>query len=82
MLVAWPHPGCQLGCWRSTCPSNKLTSPPPVVSCNQQPQEAVDSNKPSGAKGVYWKSLYVNTTMGPSLKVAVSQLQAVKSSRE
>jgi large subunit ribosomal protein L1 len=52
------------------------------VSCNQQPQEAVDSNKPSGAKGVYWKSLYVNTTMGPSLKVAVSQLQAVKSSRE
>jgi large subunit ribosomal protein L1 len=45
-------------------------------------QDAVDANKPPGAKGVYWKSLYVCTTMGPSIRVSVSQLQAIKSKAE
>lgn len=33
---------------------------------------AVDSNRPTGAKGVYWKSLYVASSMGPSVQVDVS----------
>lgn len=45
-------------------------------------QEAVDANKPPGAKGTYWKSLHVCTTMGPSIRLNVSQLQAVKGARE
>jgi len=41
-------------------------------------QEAVDSNRPSGAKGVYWKSMYVCSTMGPSIRVDVPALQAIE----
>ena len=41
-------------------------------------QETVDSNKPSGAKGRYWKSLYITSTMGPSVEVDVSALQDLK----
>lgn len=45
-------------------------------------QEAVDANKPPGAKGVYWKSLHICTTMGPSLRLSVSGLQAIKGARD
>ena len=45
-------------------------------------QDAVDANKPSGSKGVYWKSCYVCTTMGPSVRLSVSALQAIKSKQE
>ena len=38
-------------------------------------QETVDRNKPSGAKGRYWKSLYITSTMGPSVEVDYSALQ-------
>jgi len=38
-------------------------------------QEAIDKNKPSGAKGRYWKSLYVTSTMGPSVQVDINSLQ-------
>jgi len=38
-------------------------------------QSAIDRNKPSGAKGRYWKSLYITSTMGPSVEVDVSALQ-------
>jgi len=38
-------------------------------------QETIDRNKPSGAKGRYWKSLYVTSTMGPSVQVDFSALQ-------
>lgn len=41
-------------------------------------QESIDANKPSGAKGVYWKSAHVCTTMGPSLRLSVSTLQSMK----
>jgi large subunit ribosomal protein L1 len=37
-------------------------------------QETIDRNKPSGAKGRYWRSLYVTSTMGPSVQVKTSEL--------
>ena len=40
-------------------------------------QETIDRNKPSGAKGRYWKSLYVTSTMGPSVEVDISALQDI-----
>ena len=46
------------------------------------PQVSIDSNKPPGAKGVYWKSMYVCTTMGPSVRVSVSALQGLKDKNE
>ncbi|GLC34545.1 At5g05500 [Pleodorina starrii] len=45
-------------------------------------QESIDANKPPGAKGVYWKSMYVCTTMGPSLRLSVSALQNTKAKPE
>nr|YP_002049007.1 50S ribosomal protein L1 [Paulinella chromatophora]ACB42797.1 50S ribosomal protein L1 [Paulinella chromatophora] len=41
-------------------------------------QESIDRNKPSGAKGRYWKSLYITSTMGPSIPIDVSSLQDIK----
>jgi hypothetical protein len=41
-------------------------------------QESVDSNKPPGAKGQYWKTMHVCTTMGPSLRINTQQLQGLK----
>ncbi len=41
-------------------------------------QETIDRNKPSGAKGRYWRSLYVTSTMGPSVQVDFTALQEIK----
>jgi large subunit ribosomal protein L1 len=41
-------------------------------------QETIDRNKPSGAKGRYWRSLYLTSTMGPSVPVDFSALQDIK----
>ncbi len=41
-------------------------------------QETIDRNKPSGAKGRYWRSLYVASTMGPSVQVDFTALQDIK----
>ena len=38
-------------------------------------QEAIDKNKPSGAKGKYWKTLYLSSTMGPSIQIDIGALQ-------
>ena len=38
----------------------------------------IDRQKPSGAKGRYWKSLYLTSTMGPSVQVDVTVLQDIK----
>ncbi len=38
-------------------------------------QESIDKNKPTGAKGKYWKSFYITSTMGPSIQVDINAIQ-------
>jgi large subunit ribosomal protein L1 len=41
-------------------------------------QETIDRNRPSGAKGRYWRSVYVSATMGPSIEVDINALRDLK----
>ena len=41
-------------------------------------QEVIDRNRPSGAKGRYWRSVFVSASMGPSIQVDISTLRDLK----
>lgn len=41
-------------------------------------QETIERNKPSGAKGRYWRTMYVSATMGPSIQVDINALRDMK----
>jgi large subunit ribosomal protein L1 len=41
-------------------------------------QETIDRNRPSGAKGRYWRTMYVSATMGPSIQVDINTLRDMK----
>ena len=41
-------------------------------------QETIDRNRPSGAKGRYWRSIYVAAAMGPSIEVDINGLRDLK----
>lgn len=41
-------------------------------------QETVDRNRPSGAKGRYWRSIFVAASMGPSIQVDINALRDFK----
>jgi len=43
-------------------------------------QETIDRNRPSGAKGRYWRTVFVSATMGPSIEVDVNALRDLKMS--
>jgi len=40
--------------------------------------QAIDANRPPGAKGIYWKSMYIASTMGPSVQIDHVAAQALE----
>nr|QCI07627.1 ribosomal protein L1 [Nitophyllum punctatum] len=41
-------------------------------------QESIEKNRPPGAKGKYWKSIYLSSTMGPSIPINVNMFNDIK----
>jgi large subunit ribosomal protein L1 len=41
-------------------------------------QETIDRNRPSGAKGRYWRTVFVSASMGPSIEVEINALRDLK----
>ncbi|QDZ39474.1 50S ribosomal protein L1 [Euhalothece natronophila Z-M001] len=41
-------------------------------------QETIDRNRPSGAKGKYWRSIYVAASMGPAIEIDIAALRDYK----
>ncbi|MGB7085851.1 MAG: 50S ribosomal protein L1 [Phormidesmis sp.] len=41
-------------------------------------QETIDRNRPSGAKGRFWRTVSVSSTMGPSISIDVQALRDLK----
>lgn len=41
-------------------------------------QETIDRNRPSGAKGRFWRTFYVSSTMGPSIQLDINALRDMK----
>uniref|UniRef100_A0A7S0GS11 Ribosomal protein n=1 Tax=Micromonas pusilla TaxID=38833 RepID=A0A7S0GS11_MICPS len=60
-------------------PFGKLNfSPADLMENMKAIVDAIDANRPSGAKGIYWKSMYIASTMGPSVQIDHTAVQAMK----
>lgn len=53
-------------------------SPEDLLTNLKAIQETVDRNRPSGAKGRYWRSMFVSSSMGPSIEVDINSLRDMK----
>lgn len=53
-------------------------SPEDLLANLKALQETIDRNRPSGAKGRYWRTMYVAATMGPSIQVDINTLRDMK----
>ena len=57
----------------------KAAFPPEDLLTNLKAlQETIERNRPSGAKGRYWRTMYVSSTMGPSIQVDINALRDMK----
>jgi len=41
-------------------------------------QTCIDANRPTGAKGIFWKSVYITSTMGASYKLDITALRTLE----
>jgi large subunit ribosomal protein L1 len=41
-------------------------------------QDTIDRNRPSGAKGRYWRTMFVSATMGPAIEIDITALRDLK----
>ncbi len=41
-------------------------------------QETIDRNRPSGAKGRYWRSVFISASMGPAISMNINSLRDLK----
>lgn len=53
-------------------------SAPDLLTNLKTLQETIDRHRPSGAKGRYWRTMYVSASMGPAIEVEVSTLRDLK----
>lgn len=42
-------------------------------------KDSLEKNRPSGSKGRYWKSVYISTSMSPSIQIDINILRELKS---
>ena len=45
-------------------------------------QETIDRHRPTGAKGRFWRSIYVSASMGPSIPLDISALRDLSMGEE
>ncbi len=53
-------------------------SPEDLLANLKALQETIDRQRPAGAKGRYWRSVFVSASMGPSIQIDISALRDLK----